>query len=629
MRLRSYLSRLLAIDSHDIEVHQNGRLLQILVLSLLLSTTIAMLVRVVVFLVETLTPTRIAMGVPFGTVLLAYTYNWLITFVCLWLIRRGRPMPALHIYSTALDLVLLYLLISLQSNLFLPLFTLPLLPIIGTSLLSNVRNSLPYTAFTLLVIPIILAAKGQPTLEFIIANLVLILAIWAFSDRLNRNLGDMRELTQDIQTLADTLQQRVAAQTTDLRRRAEQLQHIVEVGRAASASLDLDQLMQDTTELIRSQFGFYHASIFLLDPARRQAVVRESTGQVGEIMKQQRHTLAVGSESLVGWAAANRQARIARDVGTDPVHFSNPLLPETRSEAVLPLIVRGELLGILDVQSRDVDAFQPEDIAILQLMADQLASNIENARLYTESQRRADLLSQLPGIATLMNQQADTRQVLNVLVRRSMALLDSDGAAAWLWRPESQHLELIVGYTLGKQTPAGAHLAAGQGLPGRLFAENKTLIINDYATWVEELQPPPGAASGAMRPLSVKAALAVPLRQGDEPIGVLALTRSHTDRVYAPEEAQFLESLALLSSIIVRNSQLLNETRRLVQREQFINQITTNIQRSLELNAILDTAAAELGAAIGNPQVHIHLFQPDQPADTPASPQIGTTRGVQ
>ena len=590
MRLKSYrisprLSRLLAIESRDPEVQQNGRLLQILILSLLLPTTIATLVRVIVFLVETATATPIAMGLPVGAVLLSYTYNWLVTFICLWLIRRGQTMPALHIYFTALDLILLFLLLSPQATLLLPLFTLPLLPIIGVSLLGNIRSSLPYALFALLVVPVALAAKGQSTLEFIIANLVLILAIWTFSDRLNRNLRDMRVLAQDVQTLAGTLQQRVAAQTVSLTRRAEQLQHIVEVGRAASASLDLDQLMQNTTELIRSQFGFYHASIFLLDPARRHAVVRESTGQVGEILKQQRHALPVGSDSLVGWAAANRQARIARDVGTDPVHFSNPLLPETRSEAVLPLLVRGELLGILDVQSRDVDAFQPEDITIMQLMADQLASSIENARLYTESQRRADLLSQLPGIAALMNQQADTRQVLNVLVRRSMALLDSDGAAAWLWQPESQRLELIVGYEQGKQMAAGIHLAASEGLPGRLFVENKTFIIDDYAAWVEESPTTPAAASGAMHHLSAKAVLAVPLRQADDPIGILALTRSHTHSVYTQEEAQFLESLSLLSAITIRNIQLLNETRRLVQREQFINQITTNVQRNLEWNA--------------------------------------------
>ncbi|GAB4148348.1 MAG: hypothetical protein Fur0021_08080 [Candidatus Promineifilaceae bacterium] len=617
MRWRLTLSRLLAIDSQDVEVQQNGRLLQILILSLLLPTTIATLVRVVVFLIEMATPARIAMGLPLGTVLLTYAYNWLITFVCLWLIRRGRPMPALHIHFIALDLVLLYLLISSNSHLLLPLFILPLLPIIGASLLGEVRNSLPYTAFALLVVPAILSAKGQSALEYIVANLVLILAIWTFSDRLNRNLRDMRKLTQDVQTLADTLQQRVAAQTTSLRRRAEQLQHTVEVGRAASASLDLNQLMQDTTELIRSQFGFYHASIFLLDATRQQAVVRESTGPVGEIMKQQQHTLPVGSDSLVGWAAANRQARIARDVGTDPVHFSNPLLPETRSDAVLPLIVRGELLGILDVQSREVDAFQPEDIAILQLMADQLASNIDNARLYAESQRRADLLSHLPEIAALMNQQANTHLVLNVLVQRSMALLDSDGAAAWLWQPESQQLELIVGYVQGKPATAGIRLAAGQGLPGQLFAANKTLIINDYAAWAD-VSP---TATGSMRSLAIKAALAVPLRQGDECIGVLALTRSHTERLYTAEEAQFLESLALLSSIIVRNSQLLHETRRLVQREQMINQITANIQRNLDLNAILDTAAAELGAAIGNPQVHIRLFPPAPPTETTPNAQ--------
>ncbi|MCA9937470.1 MAG: GAF domain-containing protein [Anaerolineales bacterium] len=612
MRQRSWWERLLTIYTDDPQTQQDGRLLQTLIIFLLLPTTLAFFLRAVVALIERLTAARFDMGLPLATVALTYLYNLTITVICLWLIRRGRLMPALHLYFSALDLILLAILLATGGQQLLPLFSLALLPIFGTSLLGGFRHSLPYAAFSLIIIPLVLTAAGQSSLEHIITNLVLILAIWTYSERLNHNVRDLRELTQDVQTLADTLQQRVDEQTASLQRRAEQLRRSVEVGRAASASLDLDQLMHSTTELIRNQFGFYHASLFLLDSNRQQAIVRESTGQIGKQLKERQHSLPVGSNSLVGWAAANRRPRVARDVGTDPVHFSNPLLPETRSEAVLPLIAHGELLGVLDIQSKEVDAFQQEDLAIMQLMADQLASNIDNARLYAESGRRADLLAQLPEIASLMTQQADLRGALNVLVQRCMTLLQSDGATAWIWHEDIQKLELAAGYVQGEQIPAGVSLDPGEGLPGQLFQSNQTLRIDDYAEWMAQST----TASGMIQDLDVMAAIAVPLRQSDHPLGVLILTRDHGALPYSAEESQFLESLALLSSTTIRNRQLLDETRRLAQREQLVNQITARLQRNLEINALLDTAADELGAVLGNRQVQIHLFQPDQTADS-------------
>jgi GAF domain-containing protein len=103
-------------------------------------------------------------------------------------------------------------------------------------------------------------------------------------------------------------------------------------------------------------------------------------------MLAQRHRLRVMEEGVVGYVADRGEARVALDVGEDAVYFDNPDLPETRSEVALPLRARGEILGVLDVQSKGREAFTEEDVAVLQTLADQVATAISNAQLFQQVQ---------------------------------------------------------------------------------------------------------------------------------------------------------------------------------------------------------------------------------------------------
>ncbi len=168
--------------------------------------------------------------------------------------------------------------------------------------------------------------------------------------------------------------------------RAAQLQTAAEVSQATTGQLNLDTLLNQSVNLVRDRFGFYHVSIFMVDTYRQYAVVQASTGKVGRKMLEMQHKLAVGGKSIVGTAVETGKPRIALDVGKDAIHFNNPLLPDTRSEMALPLIARGQAIGALDVQSTQQNAFSDSDIAILQSMANQLANAIAAARAYQEAQ---------------------------------------------------------------------------------------------------------------------------------------------------------------------------------------------------------------------------------------------------
>ncbi len=189
-----------------------------------------------------------------------------------------------------------------------------------------------------------------------------------------------RELTERERLLAD------------LERRSSQLQTAAEVSHAASSTLDPDELIQQVVDLARDRFDLYYAGLFLVDTGASEgeptwAILQAGTGEAGQKMLEQGHKLKIGGSSMIGWCAANKQARIALDVGEEAVRFDNPLLPKTRSELALPLVSRGEVIGALTIQSTQEAAFSDEDIAVLQTMADQLANAIVNARLYEQAQQ--------------------------------------------------------------------------------------------------------------------------------------------------------------------------------------------------------------------------------------------------
>jgi PAS domain S-box-containing protein len=182
-----------------------------------------------------------------------------------------------------------------------------------------------------------------------------------------------------------------------LERRAVQLRTVAEVGREAAAILDVRQLLDRTVHLVSEGFGFYHAGIFLLDDLKKYAVLRAASSEGGRRMLERGHSLPVGQVGVVGHAAAANEPHIALDVGEDAVFFDNPDLPETRSEMALPLSVRGEVIGVLDVQSKEPSAFTEEDVATLRVLADQLAVAIQNARLVERTEEQLRELNLLYG----------------------------------------------------------------------------------------------------------------------------------------------------------------------------------------------------------------------------------------
>jgi PAS domain S-box-containing protein len=230
--------------------------------------------------------------------------------------------------------------------------------------------------------------------------------------------------------LRDITERKRAEET--LERRAMQLQTAAEVSRAASSISDPDELLSQVVGLIRDRFNLYYAGLFLVDETGQRAVLRAGTGEAGQKMLEAHHQLEIGGSSMIAWCIANRQARIALDVGQEAVRFANSLLPKTRSEMALPLISRDIVIGAMTIQSDQPAAFAQEDISVLQSMADQTANAIENARLFEESRRRAAREQMLNTMAARIRAGLTLDQVLNMTVQQVGAALGATRVAVQL-----------------------------------------------------------------------------------------------------------------------------------------------------------------------------------------------------
>src|SRR5688572_11773628 len=229
---------------------------------------------------------------------------------------------------------------------------------------------------------------------------------------------------------------------------AIQFETAAEIARDISSSLDLDELLEKAVELIRSRFDFYHAAIFLKDLPGEFVVIREATGDAGAQLKRSGHKLGIGSKSVVGFVAGHGEPLIVNDTTRDTTYYANPLLPDTRAEAALPLKVGDRIVGVLDVQSKQAYAFSDENLRTLQILADQLAIAVVNSELFAETQEHLAQHRLLHHITTTAASGTTLDEALQSAVNGLQVTLGGDRVSILLADREKKILEVraAVGY---------------------------------------------------------------------------------------------------------------------------------------------------------------------------------------
>lgn len=369
-------------------------------------------------------------------------------------------------------------------------------------------------------------------------------------------------MTTRLRELIDSLETRVEMRTA-------QIQAGADVGRAATSILNTDQLLKQIAALITERFGFYYAGVFTLDSTGRWAVLREASGpgDTGLVLKEAGHKLEVGGKSMVSTAIVKRAPHIALDVGAEPVRFVNPLLPDTRSEIALPLIVGTRVLGALDVQSTQPAAFDQTSATVLQAMADQIATALNNAAQYQHEQTRAEQITSLLEASIELTAQHDEQALYDRIIQLALSLLKADGAALWL--PTDNGL-IELKYTLNAwpREMLGLQLNPGQGLAGRVYANGLTLRTDNYETWA--------GRSADIGNVTLHAVLGAPLLWQNKVIGVLAVTHSESGHVFTADDENLAQVLAAQAATALESLRLRQEQQRTVEE---LNTLTRRLTR--------------------------------------------------
>lgn len=210
-----------------------------------------------------------------------------------------------------------------------------------------------------------------------------------------QRIMEIQKTNQELMEIRENLEVRVEERTQELNRRSTQLEASALVARSAGMARNLNELLENVVGQITERFGYYHAGIFLSDAADRFVVLQAASSKGGALLLKRGLKIEIGRQGIVGRAAYQKSPHIVQDVAADATYLHLPELPETRSEAALPLIARNRVIGVLDIQSEESNAFKFDDIYILQNMADQVALAIDNAILLEESRAALQQLETL------------------------------------------------------------------------------------------------------------------------------------------------------------------------------------------------------------------------------------------
>lgn len=378
--------------------------------------------------------------------------------------------------------------------------------------------------------------------------------------------------------------------TNDIQRHLKLMNASARAAKNITALLDPYELFHRVVDIICDEFGFYYAGVFLLDEKKEYAVLAAGRGEAGRAMINEGHRLAVGGNSMIGASIANRQGRIALDVGEEAVFFENPHLPQTRSEMALPLIVGDEAIGALTVQSTEEAAFHEEDIAALQTMADQLAIAIQNSRLHRQAERRSRLLK----AANRVGREVTSILDLEALLPRTVDIIcEAYGlyyAGIFLLDDAGEYAVLRAGYgKAGKAMVADGHkLKVGtDSMIGACIAMGEARIALDVGEERVHFKNP--------HLPHTRSEMALPLIYGGKTLGAVTI-QSSEERAFSEDDITTLLTMAEHLAVAINNAHLIEE----------LKEAHAEILRNKVFEA-LTTATTEAIHWIGNKTLPISL----------------------
>ncbi len=398
----------------------------------------------------------------------------------------------------------------------------------------------------------------------------------------------------------------------ETRQRALQLQTVEEVGRKVSAILDPGELFPYVVRAIQQNFSYYHVDIFLADQVTGYVVFKASSDPAtGKAWEKQGLRFKIGEEGMVSWVAYTGEPLLANDVSQEPHYLPDDLLPETKSELVVPLKVGDQVVGVLDVNSNVLNAFDQDDLFVLQTLANQIAIAIENAQLHQETQDRSRYLETLQRINATLRSTLPLSQVLETVAQGTSEALNYVGTLIAV--PDAAGKLLTVGAVWGGRfldtvlKLTGVRLNAFR-LP--VTAEENAIVRAYLSGELQTTSGEPERIVVSLEPavslklawlirqaVGAELAVCVPLPVGQKVVGVLVV---FSPRKQLPdEERAMLLGLADQAGLAIENTRLFEDTRRHHEQLAALNTIAMAVTGTLHLREVLQTIQGRVMELLG------------------------------
>lgn len=399
-----------------------------------------------------------------------------------------------------------------------------------------------------------------------------------------KSSDQQKEINTELIRLQQELEERIAERTSELENKSEQLteqlranqrrtkqfQTITDVARHVANVQNLETLFDTVTQLISEQLGYYHVGIFLNDEANHFTILSAANSEGGKKMLEHNHRLKIGETGIVGNVAYTGFARVALDTGDDVVFFNNPDLPETRSEMAAALKVSNKIIGVLDIQSLEANAFSNEDKEVFTAMADQVAIAIENVRLFENTQKSI----------------GESETIYRQYLRSEWGRISSD--------------EKLSGfhYDITGATPLSESLVNPEF--------ERALETGEVTVQIDEQD---------------ESSLVVPIKLRGEILGVVNI-RQPGDKTWSKDEIELVQSVTDRLAISAENARLFEATTKRAERERAVSTITTKIRSTNDPQEMMEIALAEIKNALNVRDIRIkHL---DTPTENTADAQADT-----
>ncbi len=352
----------------------------------------------------------------------------------------------------------------------------------------------------------------------------------------------LQDRQAELTTLKADLEKLIMDRTNELQERNTQMRSSVYFTRQISETQEMTALLKKTVDLISQQFGYYYTGLFLLDDEGQSAVLQAASSEMGQKMLDQGYRVEVTDQNLIA-RALERAKRFTSNKSSGGVwnNAGEYGISRTEAEIALPLITRGKVIGVLDIQSEQPEAFDENEAEILQLLADQVAVCIDNVRLLSRSQA---FVSQLEILTSKQTQST--------------------------WQEYLKNQNLAYQFT-----PVGIKSIALGSAPK-----------NNHS-------------------------LQIPLRPRGQEIGSITLQRKDVSDWSHPER-DLAEKVSLQVALALDNSRLLEETRQHAVQEQTVNEISARLNRSLDVDTLLQTAVRELAALPEVSEASVFIKPTDQ-----------------